>query len=95
MRTGGWIFAPSVEEDDLNGWGKIIRGKDKKGQRNIEEEGKPQKKTERKLGCGLPGSSFYILPIATPKSLIVWPQSTAETTALLLVGLKEPKNLSV
>lgn len=40
MRTGGWIFAPSVEEDDLNGWGKIIRGKDKKGQRNTEEEGK-------------------------------------------------------
>lgn len=27
------------------------------------------------VGCGLPGSNFNILPIATPKSLIVWPRT--------------------
>lgn len=32
-------------------------------------------KTERKfIGCTRRGSNFHILPIATPKFLIVWPQ---------------------
>lgn len=44
MRTGGWIFAPSVREDDLNGWGKIIRGKDKK---RTEEHRRGRKNTEK------------------------------------------------
>lgn len=42
----------------------------KRGKRDTVEE-KRDRKRQRKLGCGLPGSSFYILPIATPKSLIV------------------------
>lgn len=31
-------------------------------------------KRSGELGCMLPGYNFHILPIATPKSLIVWPQ---------------------
>lgn len=42
-----------------------------KDRRKVEEE-KGKSETERVLlGCGLPGSNFHILPIATPKSLIV------------------------
>lgn len=41
-----------------------------------ERKRKSARKKQRELvGCGLPGSDFHILPIATPKSLIVWPQT--------------------
>lgn len=36
---------------------------------------KGQARNRESVGCGLPGSNFHILPIATPKSLIVWPQT--------------------
>lgn len=36
---------------------------------------KKEQERNRELGCVLPGSDFHILPIATPKSLIVWPQT--------------------
>lgn len=36
---------------------------------------KGQERNRELVGCGLPGSDFHILPIATPKSLIVWPQT--------------------
>lgn len=51
---------------------KIIKENSRKKKSTLEEKG--DRKRKRKLGCGLPGSSFYILPIATPKSLIVRPQ---------------------
>lgn len=41
----------------------------------MEEKEKKSKKEKELVGCGLPGSDFHILPIATPKSLIVWPQT--------------------
>lgn len=50
--------------------------KDKKRQ-EVSGGGKEKgERRERELaGCGLPGSDFHILPIATPKSLILWPQT--------------------
>lgn len=40
----------------------------------VKQKKKGKKETEL-VGCGQPGSDFHILPIATPKSLIVWPQT--------------------
>lgn len=52
--------------------------KDKSGQEEsggAKEKEKVQERNRELVGCGLPGSDFHILPIATPKSLIVWPQT--------------------
>ena len=71
---------------DRKGWGKVKERerksrkektyKDRKGQEErggVKEKGK--ERNRELVGCGLPISNFHILPIATPKSLIVWPQT--------------------
>lgn len=53
---------------------KSQRKTKKKEMKCWREKGK--KEAERVLaGCGLPGSNFHIFLFATPKSLIVWPQT--------------------